>query len=205
MSYSIGSSSDSGYEGTTCLINKLGIRDENLLAETESAYTLAKASYLELNPLLGEFDFEHYKNIHRFLFCDLYDWAGELRGTDLSKKGTVFVAADSIQECAEACFARVKGLNFSEMEHLELAEELADFYSTLNMIHPFREGNGRAQRVFFAQWVRHLGYDIDFSDVDPDELMIATIQAAQGVLDHLTALFSEHLTPTQTMDIQQIF
>lgn len=85
MAYQIDASSDGCYEGTTCLINKLGIRDEALLAQTESAFTLAKASYLELHPLMGNFDFAHYRSIHRFLFSDLYEWAGELRQIDLSK------------------------------------------------------------------------------------------------------------------------
>lgn len=86
MAYSIEASSDSCYEGTTCLINKLGVRDETLLAQTESAYTLARASYLELHPLIGNFDLVHYQSIHRFLFSDLYEWAGKLRQIDLSKK-----------------------------------------------------------------------------------------------------------------------
>lgn len=129
-------SSDSCYEGTTCLINKLGIRDEKLLAETESAYVLAKASYLDLHPLEGDFDFAHYCEIHRFMFCDLYDWAGELRKANISKKGTLFVEADRIQECADACFARISALDFSEMDHDEFAAEVADFYFTMNLIHP---------------------------------------------------------------------
>lgn len=104
MAYSIDSSSDSCYEGTTCLINKLDIRDEALLSQTESAYTLAKASYLELHPLSGNFDLAHYRDIHRFLFSDLYEWAGELRQIDLSKKGTSFVLAAEIEQCANAYF-----------------------------------------------------------------------------------------------------
>ena len=61
MSYSIEASSDGCYEGTTCLINKLNIRDEELLKKTESAITLAKISYLNLNPLPGAYDFAHYR------------------------------------------------------------------------------------------------------------------------------------------------
>ena len=106
MAYSIEASSNGCYEGTTCLINKLGIRDEALLAQTESTYTLARASYLELHPLVGDFDLAHYQSIHRFLFSDLYEWAGELRQVDLSKKGTVFVPAADIERCANAYFLR---------------------------------------------------------------------------------------------------
>ena len=53
-----------------------------------------------------------------------------------------------------------------------------------NHIHPFREGNGRTQRLFIAQLIRYAGYDIDFSEIGGEELMIATIQAANGVQDN---------------------
>lgn len=206
MAYSIDSSSDSCYEGTTCLINKLGIRDETLLSQTESAYTLAKASYLELHPLSGNFDLAHYRDIHRFLFIDLYDWAGELRQIDLSKKGTSFVPATDIEQCANAYFSRTSQIDFSEMSRQEIAVELADLYNTLNMIHPFREGNGRVQRIFFRQWVAYqLGFDIDFSLVDPDDFMIATIYAAQGVIDDLVNIFSKLIEPSQELNMGLIF
>ena len=152
-------------------------------------------SYLDMHPLSGNFDLAHLCQIHHFMFCDLYEWAGQLRTVDLSKKGTAFVAANRIEECANACFARISSMDFSAMSHDELVEELADFYSTLNMIHPFREGNGRVQRVFFTQWLRHLGYDIDFSCVDADVFIIATIRAAQGVMDDLKTFFAEELKP----------
>lgn len=205
MAYSIEASFDGCYEGPTCLINKLGIRDEALLARTESAYTLAKASYLELHPLEGDFNLAHYQSIHRFLFSDLYEWAGELRRVNLSKKGTVFVPAADIEQCANAYFSRASQIDFSALDRRETAVEFADLYSTLNMIHPFREGNGRVQRIFFRQWASHLGFNIDFSNIDTDWFMIATIHAAQGVMDDLVELFDELLEPTQEMNIDLTF
>lgn len=175
MAYSIEASSDGCYEGTTCLINKLDIRDEVLLAQTESAYTLAKASYLELHPLKGKFDLAHYQSIHRFLFSDLYEWAGELRRVNLSKKGTQFVPADDIERCAQAYFTRASNIDFSALNGNGTAAEFADLYSTLNILHPFRGGNGRVQRIFFRQWAARVGFDIDFSKCDTDRFMLATI------------------------------
>lgn len=205
MAYSIEASYNSCYEGTTCLINKLGIRDEALLAKTESAYTLAKASYLEFHPLMGGFDLAHYQSIHRFLFSDLYEWAGELRQVNLSKKGTVFVPAADIKRCADAYFFRASQIDFSALSRRETAVEFADLYSTLNMIHPFREGNGRVQRIFFKQWIGHLGFDIDFSDIDTDWFMVATIHAAQGIMDDLIDVFDQLLEPTQRIDMDLTF
>ena len=88
MAYSLNPSSDNCYEGTTCLINKLGIRDEEKLAEIEAQITFAKTVMLEENPIIGDFDFEHFKRIHGFLLCDLYEWAGQIRTVDISKKRT---------------------------------------------------------------------------------------------------------------------
>jgi cell filamentation protein len=204
MSYSLNASPDNCYDGTTCLINKLGIRDEQVLAETEAAYTLAKASYLDQHPITGQFDLNHYCAIHRFLFSDLYDWAGKLRTVNLSKMGTSFVPATEIEDCANACFTRAQKIDYSRLNKNERAEELADFYNTLNMIHPFREGNGRTQRVFFTQLVRHIGFDIDFSSLDPDDFMIATIHAAHGVMDDLQSIIKFAVVdPAETNNFQQ--
>lgn len=195
MAYSINSTTDHCYPGTTCLINKLDIRDEKALADVEASVVYGKISLLEQQPIQGNFDFGHYKRIHQFLFCDLYDWAGQIRTIDLSKKGTAFVRAGEIEECATACFTRLHNFCADGLSKHDLATALADFYDTINMLHPFREGNGRTQRVFFTQWVSHLGYDLHMSAVDSDDFMIATIYAAQGVQDPLIEIFESILRP----------
>ena len=87
MGYGIEATTADCYPGTSCLINKLGIQDETKLAETEAAVVLGKASFLDQQPVTGEFDFTHYRSIHHFLFCDLYDWAGRYaRSTFLRKE-----------------------------------------------------------------------------------------------------------------------
>lgn len=87
MAYSIDSTTDGCYPGTTCLVNKLGIQDELALAETEAAVVLGKASLLDQQPIPGVFDFDHYKRIHQFLFCDLYDWADKYAPSTSPRKG----------------------------------------------------------------------------------------------------------------------
>lgn len=86
MSYSIDSLSADCYEGTSCLVNKYGIKDEAVLKELEATVTFSKIAEYSLNPLFHTFDVAHYKGIHRFLFGDVYDWAGEYRTVDMSKK-----------------------------------------------------------------------------------------------------------------------
>lgn len=197
MAYSIDAVADNCYPGTTCLINKLAIKDEILLAETEAAIVLGKASLLDQFPIQGAFDFNHYKEIHRYLFCDLYEWAGHVRTINISKKGTEFVSAQEIEVCANACFDRLTAFCADRLSHRELAEEVADFYHTINMLHPFREGNGRTQRIFFTQWLHHLGYEFDLTTADMDVFMVATIYAAQGIMDYLVDFFEQVIQEPQ--------
>lgn len=181
MSYSINSSADDCYEGTTCLINKMDIRDESILSTIEAEITAAKSAILSETPFKQGFSFDDYKAIHRFLFEDLYDWAGNVRTIDISKKGTVFTSADNIENQGKRIFERLQAENyFLNLDFENFISNIVDLYCITNMLHPFREGNGRTQRVFLRQLIRYNGYDIDFSEIDPDELMIATIHSAHG-------------------------
>lgn len=194
MAYELDALTSDCYEGTTCLINKLDIHDEKQLAAIEADITFAKASALEQNPMDGDFDFRHYKAIHKYLFEDLYDWAGQICTVDIAKKGTIFVKAEDIDSLAAACFRRLKEKRyFADLDVADFIPNIVDFYCVTNMLHPFREGNGRTQRVFIAQLIRHAGYNINFSDIDPDELMIATIQSANGVRDGLLRIFAQNI------------
>ena len=193
MAYSLNPSSDNCYEGTTCLVNKLGIRDEKRLSEVEAQITFAKAVMLEETPIDDDFGFKHFKKIHEFLLCDLYEWAGQVRTVDISKKRTKFLDAASIESIGAKCFAKVKDGYFENLSFDEFVKRIAEFYNDVNYIHPFREGNGRTQRIYFTQLIRHYGYDINFADVDTDELMIATIQASSGVMDFLVEFFENSI------------
>lgn len=103
MAYSMDAMTDGCYPGTTCLVNKFGIQDANILAETEAAIVLGKASLLDQQPIQGCFDFDHYRRIHQFLFCDLYDWAGQVRSVNLSKKGTTLHSPKRIGRDTRTC------------------------------------------------------------------------------------------------------
>lgn len=194
MAYSVEGSSDGCYEGTSVLINKPDIRDERELAEAEGVITAAKIAILLSEPYDGEFGSAHYCDIHRFIMGDLYDWAGKLRTVDLSKKGTSFHSAKGLEKDMGLLFGYLNEYDcFVGMKHKSFAEHIAEFYHDLNMLHPFREGNGRAQRVLITQLIEHAGYGIDLSACDKDMLMIATIHAAHGVMDYLTEFFIKNI------------
>lgn len=195
MGYSIDSITANCYPGSMVLINKFNIRDETKLNEIEAVLSSARYTSWETNPIENSFSFEHYKAIHRFLFSDLYEWAGKIRTVDISKKGFSFCPADDIDKHSARIFSRLAANNyFSELTHDDFVREIVDFYCTTNYLHPFREGNGRTQRLFLTQLIRNAGFDIRFSEIDTELLMIGTIKAAQGVVDLLFSIFSEAIT-----------
>ena len=192
MGYSLDPISEGCYPGTTVLINKLDIRNETTLDEAETLATYINATKLEEQPLEGEFDFAHYCAIHHFLFSDLYDWAGQIHTVNISKKGPFFCPAENIEQQAQLVFQRLTDCNFfCDLPHEAFVDEIVDFYCVTNLLHPFREGNGRTQRAFLTQLIRAAGYDINWSEVDTDLLMFATIQSANGLTDLLRNILSE--------------
>ncbi len=194
MSYRLEAITEDCYAGTSVFVNKFDIRDEEILTEVEAVIVTAQQGKWLAYPLTETFDFAHYRDVHKYLFNDIYSWAGEIRTVNMAKKATVFCPFDQIEERAEALFARLKKLRyFKDLNDTEFTEELADFYIQTNWLHPFREGNGRTQRVFIAQLVRNTGRELDFSMMDTDLLMIATIQAASGVRDNLVEMFHRNL------------
>ena len=195
MGYDLDPMTEGCYPGTAVLINKLDIRDEATLNEAETLATYINASRLEERPLEGNYDFAHYCEVHHFLFSDLYDWAGQVRTVNISKKGTFFCAAENIEQQASLIFKRMADCNFfRDLPKAAFVEEIVDFYCATNMLHPFREGNGRAQRAFLTQLIRAAGYNIHWSGVDTDLLMFATIQSANGVTDLLRSILSDAIT-----------
>ncbi len=194
MGYSINSIVDDCYPNTTVLINKLNITDENKLSEVEALITIVKIAQLEENPIVGEFDFQHYCDIHFFIYNELFDWAGNIRRINISKKGTDFCSANQIKQQAKLIFNRLKSQNFYRNNNFDdFVSNIVDFYISTNHLHPFREGNGRSQRAFLTQLIRAANYDINFSEIDGDLLMIATIQSASGINDLLTKIFTDSI------------
>ena len=190
--YSMEGSQEDCYPNTTVLINKLGIQDQSELNSVERQFVLLKSSQAEQETIFKNIDFNFYKELHKQLFGDLYEWAGTVRSMNISKKGTVFCNFEDIERIGTLKFQRLAEQNYLKgLTKSRFIDELTEFYYDINMLHPFREGNGRTLRLFITLLVRNAGYTLNFSDCDSDLLMIATIKAAQGDLSLLKEVFSE--------------
>lgn len=193
--YSIEGSSENCYFGTTVLINKLDIRNQSELDKAEKQITLLRAIQAEQNMILEKPNFQFFKDIHKFLFDDIYEWAGLVRTINISKKGTIFCDVSQIEEIGKLKFERLKKQNYlKELEKEQFIDEISDLYNELNILHPFREGNGRTLRLFITLLIRNAGFDIDFSKCDPDIIMLATINAAHGDISMLKSVFNEMMS-----------
>lgn len=190
--YSMEGSQKDCYPNTTVLINKLGIQDQSELNSVERQFVLLKSSQAEQETIFKNIDFNFYKELHKQLFGDLYEWAGTVRSMNISKKGTVFCNFEDIERIGTLKFQRLAEQNYlKELTKSRFIDELTEFYHDINMLHPFRESNGRTLRLFITLLVRNAGYTLNFSDCDSDLLMIATIKAAQGDISLLKEVFSE--------------
>lgn len=190
--YSMESLRDDCYPNSTVLINKLDIKNQEQLTLAEQRIVTALYAKAEYTMNFNAPDFEFYTNIHKYLFCDLYEWAGTIRKINIEKKGTVFCDSKKIEEIGNAKFLFLKQHDyFKGLSKNEFISEISELYNDLNYLHPFREGNGRTLRLFMSLLVKNAGYTISFSDCDNDFLMIATIKAIQGDVSLLRQIFNE--------------
>ncbi|WP_409967424.1 Fic family protein [Bengtsoniella intestinalis] len=195
MAYSIDATSHDCYPDSSVLVNKLGIRNQQQLDETELFLVGVQTLQFEAKPLEGALDFNYYKQIHKLLFEALYDWAGTVRTINMSKQHTQFCECQSIDELGILMFARIAKMHYLQgLPRDEFITEIVDFYANLNYLHPFREGNGRCQRLYIRQLALQAGYSLDFAKIDSDRMMIATIHAASGVRDTLLQVFDEMIS-----------
>ncbi|SHO57078.1 putative adenosine monophosphate-protein transferase Fic [Vibrio quintilis] len=163
------------YPGTRVLKNKLSIQDASLLEDAERDLSCVAAASIDFSE--PPYDLSYLCHIHTILFQDLYDWAGELRRVDITKGTTRFCNMTFVETQANQLFsALAKEHNLSDLTYDDFIDRLAFYYCELNMIHPFREGNGRAQRVLFEHLAINAGYKISFETVNTEEWIEANIR-----------------------------
>ncbi|MDT4853357.1 putative adenosine monophosphate-protein transferase fic [compost metagenome] len=176
------------YPGTSVLRNRLGLTSDEALNEAERTFSAIAASEIEFIP--PPYDLASLKRIHRQLFQDIYDWAGELRTVDISKGCTHFCNVTRIEPEAEKIFSRLANANWFEgLSRHDLVAAAAELFGDLNMTHPFRDGNGRAQRILFEFIIVNAGYELSWWEIEEGEWIQANINAVVCDYNALIRIF----------------
>lgn len=129
----------------------------------------------------GNLDFTHYTAVHRHLFQDVYEWAGNPRSVRMFKGGNPFCFPENIENQATILFGKLQADGFlQDLDDSAFAEKAAHFLAELNAIHVFREGNGRSQLTFFALLANYAGHPINLDKLDPNEMLDAMIASFDG-------------------------
>jgi cell filamentation protein len=162
----------------TVLKNKRNIRDPIELDRIERRLVSARSAE---NVPTGKFDLAHLKAIHRHLFQDIYDWAGQVRTVEISKSGSQFQFRRFIETGMADVHRRLVEANFLKGQSAEaFSHQAGEIIGDVNHVHPFREGNGRVQMIYLRQLSAQAGHDLDVTRIDREAWMNASQEAHFG-------------------------
>ncbi len=187
---------DPYFDGTIGeLRNLLGATSSEELRELEPQIVFANELELESVGIPRTNDFAELLLIHGQLFKGVYDWAGQVRTVDIKKNADgaeFFLIVSKITTAADFVFAELaKEQYLVDLPKKDFVKRLSHHYDQLNYIHPFREGNGRAQRVFWSRVAKDAGYQIDWDQIVGNENDEASRVAAEKMdLSRLEAMFA---------------
>lgn len=162
------------YPNSNVLRNKLNITNQQDLFEAEKDLTFIRLQELQRRPIRGSLDLEHLCAIHKYIFQDIYEWAGEIRTVEIGK-GNLFCTTSCIYSFAKSVFDKYYYQCFANKDdEQEFVRVLSENYGDLNALHPFREGNGRTQREFARVLCLECGYDFDLSSTTHKAMLEAS-------------------------------
>ncbi len=183
------------------LHNKADLVDPEGLARYEAdCFRLRMLELVAIEPTI-----ESYRDLHRHLFQDVYEWAGEFRTIPLAKQDFVdslnitrFTPPSEIVSSLESVMENLREAKcFGELSRESAATAVAHLLADLNDIHPFREGNGRIQRRF-VEWVAtQSGHPVEFLVVSREWMLVASIQASRGDRALMERMFDQIMDEPQ--------
>ncbi len=179
-------------DGSGVLRNKYGLRDAADLRAAEYQVTANRERDAPVFPPTRE----GYQALHRHLFQEVFDWAGELRTVNFTKGGSRFGTARYLDTTLDTLFTEL-----ASRDHLRgrtgerFAEGIAHHVSELNVAHPFREGNGRAMRLHLSQLAGQAGHTLDVTQMAGPAWIEASIRGFEGDERPLANLIAGAITP----------
>ena len=163
------------YPGTDVLKNLRDIRSAETLAEFEADSTFSRIKELSAMPPLGSFGTSHVKALHKYIFQDVFPWAGQFRTVNISKGGNSFARADFIESALNSVLNKLaKENHLKGLDKQLFSQRTAFFLGEINAVHPFREGNGRTQREFIRQLASAASFTIDWTRVTRAQMISAS-------------------------------
>ena len=179
---------------TGIMRNLASIASSDELLFFESAAVVKRLKELEAKPI-NIHNAETLLDIHRYLFQDIYEWAGQKRTVEISKQGKPFFITAYFAKgftYIDTLIAEYRGID--PADKARLAIHLANLLDSINYLHPFREGNGRTQREFLRTLTLEKGYTLNLNPPDNTDVyeryMSGTIE---GDVDELAGLIGELL------------
>ncbi|WIB72590.1 Fic family protein [Curtobacterium sp. MCBD17_026] len=129
------------------------------------------------------FDADHMKAIHRHLFQNVYEWAGEYRNVNMAKQGKGFARTGDIDTYLKHARRMVGVVDWAAASKQEFAVGAAKVFALVNQAHPFREGNGRTSKVLMTQLAEMSRFSIDYGAVTPERWNQASASATPPITE----------------------
>ena len=183
------------YPATSILQNRLGITDAVFLEKQERSLVVLRA---RSDIPRGSFDLSHLRAIHRHLFQDVYDWAGELRTVEISKGDQQFQFRKYIVTGMADVHGRLVRSGFLKgLSSAQFAEQASVIVGDINYIHPFREGNGRTQLQYLKQLAHGAGHSLDLVHIPAARWIEASISSHSADYEPMAAAIAAALKAAQ--------
>jgi cell filamentation protein len=179
---------------TGVLRNKLGLGTAEELAAAEREITHAALILIRESPARATYDLPHLCAIHQRIFDDIYEWAGQIRTVAIAK-GNMFCLPQYIESSSVGTFRALRGENFLQgLERGPFIDRLTFYLGEVNAVHPFREGNGRAQRAFFEQLARDAGFTLNWQHLDAARNIEASVAIMRGEVEPMREMLDSLVT-----------
>lgn len=177
--------------GTNVLRNRLGITDPDILKNAEADFHVQRQRQ---GAPTGDFDLNHLKAIHRHLFQDVYEWAGELRTLEIAKDGSQFQFRQYIETGMADVHRRILRDDYlRDLDVDTFARKAGEIIGDVNYAHPFREGNGRTQLEYLRQLADRAGHPLDPGQIGRDPWIAASQTAHQADYAPMAAIIREQV------------